>query len=201
MQWSKYLSFKPELDWSGVVSLVALGLAGLALWQGHSANSPSVQLLPLDPEIATVHDTASSWERLLIVQTVLISNTGGRSVTLIGLSPPAHLPILATLKQGQQVSVSTDLILAGPFNWDWISNPGAIQAGVHLRSEGLTPLPKVIAPGEAQPVYVSVLLEAYHGMSRQIDAAALALVFQFADASRRQFTIGFEIPPRINRWR
>lgn len=193
---NRLVNFEPKVGWSGIIALVALMVATIALLQGRSAQTPDLELMALDVGHGIVQDLDSDWKRLLMVQPVFISNRGGRAVTLVGLEPAEGLPLVVGLKEGQSepVNLRFDVRLTGPFDYSWITEPQLVLRKQAVDKERMTVLNKVVGPGESELLHVGVLFEAYDGLARRADVLALAFDALFSDGSRQTFRSAMPVP-------
>jgi hypothetical protein len=108
----KIFQFKSEIGWSELISGLAAVVAFVALYQSYAANSPSITISALPPRAHHVcNDISKEWN-VVAVAPFQITNIGGRTTTLIGISRDGESPpFMAILDEGETVDVWHSLLI------------------------------------------------------------------------------------------
>lgn len=190
---------KIKLGGSDVIALLALVVSSIALFQTCEANSPRVEVATEPPFTAEFTDSTIGHSQFFAYHRVIITNTGGRSVTLLRLVPDPNMgPLLAVDNDSVSTSVPPVALFRVREAPDSIfRDPMILRAYRDEGFAGLYVMNEVIPPGEAIVLQLGVRIGGYIRGVPPVDMVLLAAVLVFSDGSevdlRQAYTLSHEL--------
>lgn len=157
---TRFFRFKPEFGWAESFSAAALVVALWALYQSSASSRPDVFVEEITPRVLVMTfpdaDTA-----IAAMTSLLLTNRGGRDVSLTGIRRDQHIPIIV-FAQGNRVDtiVSMDhhVFLAEQTYFDLDVSPKAMRE-TRLRDAALELLAIPIPAGGSKVITLGVYFE------------------------------------------
>lgn len=185
--------FEPKFGWSELIAWVALVIAVIAFYQGHSSGRPRVVVTELPIAGGRVLDDRTGKENFVAVVPFLFTNAGGSTTSLVTLGTDEEVPLPPLMGMWKGKSVPEDQIAYQFFLLpEMVDNVDGIREAL-LKRKAFEPqnrpmLNVNIPAGESRELYLGIIADLYGSDRRKADGLILSL--------GARFTHGISVPLR-----
>ena len=187
--------------YSMVISLFALIVATSSLCLNYRTSIPIIEVTEVTEYSVEGQFFSESSNRLHLFayKRIFISNRGGRTVTLIGITPTKELLGLGTgvftIRNNKIMPIPFRIALPKITLTKIKKNFDLIDSLHYVEIESLSLINKVIKPGEHLDINIALLIDAYDDESVPIgDYALIDWKLDFSDGTKYRLLSSFDIP-------
>lgn len=168
MAWSDYFDLSKRIGYPEIFSigfaLLAFVIAVLSLWNSYQTRLQSLPALTVETILEGYDTRAFSEGRIIWYWSLNLSNTGGRSLTLVGVGPDdRHLPIAVLGKNYQLLNLRPELhiyVFDGPKFMELAKNETAFSQYKSKDLEELGSLNLTMPSGESRSLQLAFVVDA-----------------------------------------
>jgi hypothetical protein len=176
MAWLEAFDFSKKIGWpeifSVTISLLAVCIAALSLWNSVKTRREALPDVSVETILEGYDTRAFSEGRLVWYWSLDITNTGGRAVTLRGLSPDTQTWPLVVLGKGYQLlNVRPKIgvyVFDGPKFEELAKGPPIFEQYKPKNMEELGALNIIIPSGESRALPMAFVVQAPKGIADMI---------------------------------
>ena len=90
----RWVRFEPTIGWGSIVATLALILSVFSIYVNWTASSPSIRVMELRTNWGPIEDPNTQSIRYIALHPVAVSNTGGGTASLIGITGESAIPLV-----------------------------------------------------------------------------------------------------------
>lgn len=199
---NKFFSFREnKFGWTQLIAVLALIVSICSplymSYQGRKNAEPRVIVEEDTPFTGSFYDdTLSKW-RFFTYNRILITNKGGRTVTLIGMYPSKDLPVIIPSMSNTIVDkrISYSIFPLEEMKEDIIKDPMKLARFKNFGLERLSVLNIPIEPGKTIIKNYGIIFDTYSDKDRTADLLFFGLDLKFSEGNKYFYHRGYPIPP------
>lgn len=199
---NRFFKFENKIGWSEAFALLAIIISIISLYQSYRVEQsalPNIVVTEKTPTIIVSYDTQQRQWIYLTYNRIIITNRGGRTVTLIGIRPPEEpeeLPMVLPVKNGkvdENIKINASIFPTSELLEDIKNNHSLLSKYKGIGIERLSVLNIPIEPGETKVLNLGIIFDAYSGNERIAETIFFGVNLVFGDGENYWYRHGYKI--------